>query len=1002
MRSLTGNRLANIVIVVALSLIPLLYASMLTWAYEAPINRIDRIPAAIVNLDSPAEATLQGTRKTLRVGDDLTERLTGSGKQGFGWHEVGSEKEARAGLDKGTYQAFLLIPADLSRNMADLADIDKEPRQTTLHLYTNDGVNYLTGTLAQSVAEKLQETASSQGAKDYISSLLLSMGPIKDGLTEASQGAGKLADGTSRLAEGSEELRSGTEKAAAGARTLADGATRLADGTTRSAHGAAHLATGSDQAVAGSRTLTLGIAALAGGANSLADGSQRLRGGLAAYTQGAGALAEGTATLHDGLTHGHDGQPSFQDGLHTLTHQLADVTDPDTISGGAARLAEGAERADQGVVTLGEGATRLLAGVDRAHEGATRLGAGIEAAHEGATRLVAGVDQAHDGATALSDGSTRVAEGARQLSAALAATDPNSLKGGIAALHELADGLHKACAALFLDPVCVGLRVSLHNSGLTLAELPGRIDELSAGVDKAANAAGQIAQGADRLDSGAHQLAGALAPGTNPANPTLRDGAQRLAAALATGTDPANPTLRDGIDQLTATLAAGTDPADPTLRDGIAALHAATLPSAEGALHPVTLRDATQALAAGSTRLAEGTQRAGAGALVLSNALDTRIVPGVSALRDGSARLSEAGPNLLAGAERAAQGATRLAAGAQDAHRGAGDLTAGLDALNQGAHRLADGQAALTEGAGRLSGGAGDLAGGVTRLDDGAHRLADGAGQAATGATELARRLADGAAQVPHLSDAAAETDADIASQPIAVEPTRLNAVSSNGIGFSSFFMALSLYIGAIGIFFVIPALDVRRSLREPFWVAAVRTAGTAAGLGTIQAIAVVLGLELMLNLQAADLLGLTALCVLTSWTFVAINQALVASLGFRGRFVSLLLMCLQLGAAAGTFAIETAPRFLQRANEVLPMGYTVRGIRALTAGSTLPVMPGLAVYLTWLIGAIWLTLWAASRRVGLRPMPYDPALAYPGNPPKDPASLIASIGENPRSRAKA
>lgn len=871
MRRLTGNRLANAVIIIALSILPLLYTSMLTWAYEAPIDRLDRIPAAVVNLDRAHTATLpDGTTQRLSIGQELTKRLTTGDKQGFGWVSA-DENTARKGLENGTYQAMLLIPSDLSTNLATMSNPEAAgQQQTTIHLYTNDGVNYLTGTMAQSVSLNLEKVASTQASRDYIDSLLISMGTIKSGLTEGARGAGQIADGGDQLRDGAESLHSGT--------------TQLKDG--------------SGQLASGADTLTVGVGELADGASRLNAGSHTLADGIARYTAGAGELSAGIDTLADGLTKPQRrGQPSFQEGMSSLDAQLHPGRGQRTIADGANQLAEGAKKAD----------------------------AGVDALADGARRLVGGIEEASSGADQLSDGSARLAAGANQLADALVGPQDVTLAQGADQMGELAAGLKRACSGIGrIDPVCICLNRALRAKGLSTDALPGEVAKLQAGVRQAGDAAREIANGGHDLNAGATRLAAALKQGADPDNPTIHDGATKLLqAALATP---------------------------------------------DGATNPTSLKDATSALASGTDTLARGVAEAGSGSRSLTNALNGLIVPGVSQLQAGGRELTGNSPALLDGARQATDGTAALSNGAQRAASGSKDLASG-------AHRLDSG---------------------LNEAQAGAKKLADGSRTLSLGANELTKRLDEGADKIPQLSKAQANKAADVASQPIAVEPTRLNAVSTNGIGFSSFFMALSLYIGAIGIFFVIPALDLRRSRTEPFFVCALRSAMTASCIATIQAIIVVVALELLLDLQAADIVGLIGACVLSSLTFVAINQAVIALFGFRGRFVSLLLMCLQLGASAGTFAIETTPGFLQAANKVLPMSYTVRAIRDLTAGASVPLGTSLAVLCGWMLSGILITLIAAKRRTGLKPMPYDPALAYPGSAPEDTASLIERIGDEP------
>ncbi|MGO3797296.1 MAG: hypothetical protein ACTJGR_09285, partial [Pauljensenia sp.] len=48
-KKLTGSTLANIIVVIAIAVIPLMYAGLLTSAYQNPTNRVSTIQAAVVN-----------------------------------------------------------------------------------------------------------------------------------------------------------------------------------------------------------------------------------------------------------------------------------------------------------------------------------------------------------------------------------------------------------------------------------------------------------------------------------------------------------------------------------------------------------------------------------------------------------------------------------------------------------------------------------------------------------------------------------------------------------------------------------------------------------------------------------------------------------------------------------------------------------------------------------------------------------------------------------------
>lgn len=62
MRKLTGSRVANAIIIVALATVPLLYSSLLTWAYEAPIPGLTGFPRPLSTLTNRPRQPQTGKR----------------------------------------------------------------------------------------------------------------------------------------------------------------------------------------------------------------------------------------------------------------------------------------------------------------------------------------------------------------------------------------------------------------------------------------------------------------------------------------------------------------------------------------------------------------------------------------------------------------------------------------------------------------------------------------------------------------------------------------------------------------------------------------------------------------------------------------------------------------------------------------------------------------------------------------------------------------------------
>ena len=311
-------------------------------------------------------------------------------------------------------------------------------------------------------------------------------------------------------------------------------------------------------------------------------------------------------------------------------------------------------------------------------------------------------------------------------------------------------------------------------------------------------------------------------------------------------------------------------------------------------------------------------------------------------------------------------------------------LANGLDQAQQGVGKLASGAATLDKNSAQLRAGAGALSGGLDSLSQGAGKASEGGKQLSTGigkltegANSLEEGLRDGAKQIPTIDRGQAEKVSRAASGVADVKSVRENPVHDNGAGFAPFFMALCLWIGGIAIFLIFPALDLRRRPQESFWRCGFRSMSIGALFGALQAITVVTGLQLFLKLNAQNFGALILIAVLASIGFVAVNQACVAALGYRGRALSVVLLCLQITSTGATFPVETAPKFFQFLSPLLPMTHVARTIRAAIAGGDLHLGKALMVLAIWTLLSWVATIISAARRKGQRPMPYDPALTF-------------------------
>jgi putative membrane protein len=108
-------------------------------------------------------------------------------------------------------------------------------------------------------------------------------------------------------------------------------------------------------------------------------------------------------------------------------------------------------------------------------------------------------------------------------------------------------------------------------------------------------------------------------------------------------------------------------------------------------------------------------------------------------------------------------------------------------------------------------------------------------------------------------------------------------------------------------------------------------------------------------------------LAFLASFTYVALNQALVALLGAPGRFLALVLIVLQLSSAGATYPVQTTPPFFQAIHPWLPLSHSVDAFRALIAGSTINVGVAVGYLLIWFAIALFgiaVAVWVERRKI--------------------------------------
>ncbi|MGR0219475.1 YhgE/Pip family protein [Agromyces sp. ZXT2-6] len=484
-----GRRAALLTAVIA---VPLAVAGLVAAAIGGADDRLDAIPAIVVNNDEMVTMTLpDGGEQPVLAGRQLVTELTGEGEAGFDW-TISNDEQAAEALAAGDAYAVLTIPADFSQSVTSLSG--DAPTTAALDIRTDDAHGYLAGTVATTVGDAIANTFGQELTTQYLEGLYGNLIQVGGAFGEAADGAGQLADGADSLAGGLDQLATGIGSAADGTADAAAGASAFASGVDQYASGVEQLAGGVstlDGQAASLDGITSGISQYVAG---VAEAGQGIDGGIAQYVggvgtagsgvdSGIGAYVDGVGTAGEGVTGGTAqyvaGIAQLADGGDLLASSIAD---PATRAAVEAYVAQVRAAADGGGVLVAEtgGAfDQLVAGGGQLR---TEVSGGF-------SELVAGGEALRSG---TAGGFDELAAGGSQLVAGTG-SGVDGLQSGIS---QLASGANQAAAG---SP---GIRDGAYGLASGVDGIAGGLTQLESGVASSADGAAELADGTGELADG--------------------------------------------------------------------------------------------------------------------------------------------------------------------------------------------------------------------------------------------------------------------------------------------------------------------------------------------------------------------------------------------------------------------------------------------------------------------------------------------------------------------
>ena len=593
-----------VLVLLAMSCIPLLYGSLYLYGNWDAYGNVNGIVGALVVEDEGAK---DASGNYLNTGADVKKSLLDAGT--FDWKSVETRDKAVQGVSDGTYDFALVIPKDFSARLVSTGSFKPDekgntgpinPQAAGLEIITNDANNYVLTNIVTKAGTAVRDSVASKVGDKTANTLLASFTTIHGKMNEAADGADKINANTVKLSDAMTQLADGTG-------TLNDGAVKLADG--------------SEQLVDGSSRLIEGQNKLADGSSQLADGAGTLNQGAGKVNDGAVKLADGSSTLTNGASDAHNGASQLADGSAALAN-------------GTGSLKKGANDLAQGAQQVADGTHSLKNALDQ--DGVRQLPGTLTAMCQNLNSIDTSAPSGDFGTDLSNTVVSKVAEDTRQKLAPLVESGSISQETADAIVANINSEQTKSVVASANDQA---LKNHLAQHGQAGSDVLAKLQTLkndncvATGESAAAQKLSTLIDGVDKLDSGATavaQGAGTLRDGITKLDSgatTLADGSAKLADGTGKVADGAS-TLNNGAAQ----LAEGTG----ELKNGTGNLHNGAQQLADGEKEAVDgqnkLHEGATTLQDGSSQLADGTGKL--------NSSTGQIADGTGQLKDGTGQLS--------------------------------------------------------------------------------------------------------------------------------------------------------------------------------------------------------------------------------------------------------------------------------------------------------------------------------------------------------------------------
>ena len=311
-------------LLIGIIILPSLYALINIQACWDPYEQTNQVPFAVANLDNGTE--MEGQK--LNIGNELVKDLKNNTK--FDWTFV-TEEKLREGVNNGEYYAGIVIPKNLSENIASITSDD--PQQAKLEYVVNIKANPVASRLTDAGANAIYNSLNAKIVELINLAAYGKLGELQSGLAS---GASQLSGGAVLLQSGANQVSQGAGQVSQGASDLKEASNTLSDYSGQISQGAQNVSQGAAKVEEGSEELQGAV-----------DPSLIPEGPAKEYAQSSADLAEGSSQLAEGSSY-----------LASKSSELAQGSTQ--LAGNSSMLAEGSVSLAAGAELLGNSAAQAL------------------------------------------------------------------------------------------------------------------------------------------------------------------------------------------------------------------------------------------------------------------------------------------------------------------------------------------------------------------------------------------------------------------------------------------------------------------------------------------------------------------------------------------------------------------------------------------------------------------------------------------------------------------